>query len=119
MEQADMGIDAPDHLTVQFQYEAQHSVCRRVLRSKIHCEIAERSFGHAGLVSPLVSPDQTPGIFTGSADALIGHILAGQPGTFRLALVWLLESARDGACRCVLLRENNQTKQDVRNRKLI
>src|SRR6266702_2545734 len=57
MEQADMGIDPPHHLTVQFQYKAQHPVRRRVLRSKIDREIAEPSFGgHARLVPPLVSP---------------------------------------------------------------
>ena len=49
MEQADMGIDAPDHLTVQFQHKTQHPVCRRVLRPKIDRKIAECSFGHGCL----------------------------------------------------------------------
>ncbi len=55
-----MGIDAPDHLTVEFQDEAQHPVCRRMLRSKIDREIAECSFGHARLVSLLVSSVKLP-----------------------------------------------------------
>ena len=40
-------------------------MCRRVLRSKIDCEIAERSFGHVGLFR--FAATETPGTFTGSA----------------------------------------------------
>jgi hypothetical protein len=47
MEQADVGIDALDRFAVKLQGEAQHAVCRRVLRSEIDREIAERSLGHA------------------------------------------------------------------------
>jgi hypothetical protein len=48
MEQADVRVDAPNHFTIEFQHKPQYPMRRRVLRSKIDCEIAERSFGHAG-----------------------------------------------------------------------
>src|SRR5258706_4885498 len=87
MEQADMGIDAPDHLTVEFQDEAQHPVCRRVLRSKIDREIAERSFGHVGLFR--FGATETPGTFSCSANAPISDAFVPRPGTFIRALIWL------------------------------
>ena len=59
MEQADMGVDPPHHLAVQFQHKTQHPMCRRVLRPKIDREIAEPSFGHARLVPPLVPRGET------------------------------------------------------------
>jgi NADH-quinone oxidoreductase subunit B len=54
MEQADMGIDAPHHLAVEFQYKAQHAMRGRVLRPKIDGEIAKCSLGHGRLASLLV-----------------------------------------------------------------
>jgi hypothetical protein len=53
MEQTDMGVDAPNHLAVKFQYQAQDAVGCRVLRPKIDGEIAECSFGHICLISLL------------------------------------------------------------------
>jgi hypothetical protein len=51
------GVDPPDHLTIiEFQHQAQHPVRRWVLRSKIDREMAERSFGHGGLVSRRETP---------------------------------------------------------------
>jgi hypothetical protein len=115
MEQADMGVDTPDHLTVQFQHKAQHPMRRRVLRSKIDREIAERSFGHACLVSPL---GQTPGIFTGSVDALIGpHFVPDSQEPF--VTLWFGSwKAREMAPAGVAWKQIRR-KQDVRTRKLI
>src|SRR6266478_98665 len=53
MEQTDMRVDAPYHLAVEFQYQAQDAVGCRVLRPKIDGEIAECSFGHMCLISLL------------------------------------------------------------------
>ena len=45
MQQADMRIDALDHLAVELQHEAQHAVRRRMLRPEVDGEVAraERS----------------------------------------------------------------------------
>jgi hypothetical protein len=58
-EQADVGIDALDHLAVKLQNQAQHPVCRRVLRSEIDREIAARSLGHADFLR--FAGTETPG----------------------------------------------------------
>jgi hypothetical protein len=44
-------IDALDHLTVEFQYQTQYAVSRRMLGPEIEREIAQGSFGHNGLAS--------------------------------------------------------------------
>src|SRR5258706_9558679 len=88
MEQSDMGgVDPPDHLTVEFQDETQHPVCRRVLRSKIDREIPERSFGHFGLFP--FAATETPGTFSCSVNAPINDAFVPRPGTFIRALIWL------------------------------
>ena len=46
MQQADMRIDAVDHLAVQFQHKAQHAVRGRVLGAEIDVEIADACLGH-------------------------------------------------------------------------
>ena len=46
MKQPDMRIDALDHLTVEFEHEAQHPVRRRMLRSEIDREVADVVLGH-------------------------------------------------------------------------
>jgi hypothetical protein len=76
VEQADVGVDTLDYLTVQFQYKAQHAMSRRVLWSKIDREIAQRSFGHARLVLSTVSPGERPDAFTSSAGAPTRDIFA-------------------------------------------
>jgi hypothetical protein len=40
MEDADTGIDPLDHLPVELQHQAQHSVRRRMLRPEIEREVA-------------------------------------------------------------------------------
>ena len=47
MQQADMRIDALDHLAVEFEHEAQHAVRGRMLRAEVDREVAEVLFGHA------------------------------------------------------------------------
>jgi hypothetical protein len=37
MQKGDVQIDTFDEITVEFEHKAQYSVCRRVLRPKIHC----------------------------------------------------------------------------------
>ena len=46
MQQADMRIDALDHLAVELQHQPQHAVRRRMLRPEIDREVAEGMFGH-------------------------------------------------------------------------
>jgi hypothetical protein len=46
VQQADMRIDALDHLAVEIQYETQHAVRRRVLRPEIHGELTQLRFSH-------------------------------------------------------------------------
>jgi hypothetical protein len=46
MKQADMRIDAFDHLAVQLEHETQHTVRCRMLRAEIDREIAELGFSH-------------------------------------------------------------------------
>ena len=46
MQQADMRIDALDHLAVELEHQAQHAVRRRMLRPEIDGEVAQRGFGH-------------------------------------------------------------------------
>ncbi len=46
MQQADMRIDALNHLAVEFQHQAQHAVRCRMLRPKIDGEIAKVLFVH-------------------------------------------------------------------------
>src|SRR6185437_9943820 len=46
MQQADMRIDALDHLTVELEHEAQHAVRGRMLRPEIDREIADGGFCH-------------------------------------------------------------------------
>ena len=41
MQQADMRIDALDHLAVELQHQAQHAVRGRMLRPEIDGEVAE------------------------------------------------------------------------------
>jgi hypothetical protein len=71
MEQADVRIDALDHLAVELQDQAQHAVCRRVLRSEIDREIAERSLGHADFFR--FAGTETPSTWICSANAPIGE----------------------------------------------
>ena len=87
MKQADMGIDSSDHLAVEFQDKPQHPVCRRVLRSKIDREIADRSFGHVGLFR--FAATETPRTFSCSANAPISEHFCAPPGAFIRALIWL------------------------------
>jgi hypothetical protein len=47
MEQTDVGSARWTASSFKLQDQAQHAVCRRVLRSEIDREIAERSLGHA------------------------------------------------------------------------
>jgi hypothetical protein len=82
MEQADMGIDSSDHLTVQLQHKPQHPVSRRVLRSKIDREIAERSLGHVGLLR--FAATKTPGTFSCSANAPISDAFVPPSGNLCL-----------------------------------
>jgi hypothetical protein len=51
VKKADVRIDALDHLTVEFQYQTQYAVSRRMLGPEIEREIAQGSFGHNGLAS--------------------------------------------------------------------
>ena len=44
VQQADMRIDAVDHLAVQFQHQTQHAMRRRMLRPEIDVEVADRAF---------------------------------------------------------------------------
>src|SRR5262249_40271335 len=44
--QADMRIDATDHLAVEFQHESKHAVGGRMLRTEIDREIAKAGFQH-------------------------------------------------------------------------
>ena len=53
MQQADMRIDALDHLAVELQHQAQHAMRRRMLRPEIDGEIAE-VFGCSVIVTPAV-----------------------------------------------------------------
>jgi hypothetical protein len=46
MQEADMRIDAFDHLAVEFEHESQHAVRRWVLRPEVDQEVAEVRFGH-------------------------------------------------------------------------
>ena len=46
MQQADMRIDALDHLAVELQHEAQHAMRGGMLRAEIDREVAEVLFGH-------------------------------------------------------------------------
>jgi hypothetical protein len=46
MQQADMRIDALDHLAVQFQHKAQNAVRGRMLRAEIDVEIADGCLRH-------------------------------------------------------------------------
>jgi len=39
MEQSDMRINALDNLAIEFQDEAQNTVCRWMLRPKVDCEV--------------------------------------------------------------------------------
>ncbi len=50
MQQADMRIGALDHLAVQLQHHAQHTVGRRVLRAEVDVEVADLLFRRAGVV---------------------------------------------------------------------
>src|SRR6266403_615517 len=106
MEQTDMGIDAPDYLTVEFQDEAQHPVRRRMLRSKIDREIAERSFGHVGPFR--LAAIETPCTF--SCSAAIRTLCAPSPAIPRARDGPLLISGAAGfpcavfSLRCVLPR---------------
>ena len=45
VQQADMRIDPLDQLTVQLEYEAQHAVGGRVLRTEVDVEFADRCLG--------------------------------------------------------------------------
>ena len=41
MQQADMRVDALDHLAVELQHKAQNAVRRRMLRAEVDGEVAE------------------------------------------------------------------------------
>src|SRR5437879_451793 len=49
MKQADVRVDATDHLTVEFQYQAKYSVRRRMLWAEIDGEVAKAGFRHGEL----------------------------------------------------------------------
>jgi hypothetical protein len=55
MKQANMRIDALDHLAIELQHEAQHAVRRRMLRAEIDREVAEIAFAHAGTFAGTIS----------------------------------------------------------------
>ena len=46
MQEADVRIDALDHLAVELQHEAQHAVRRRMLRPEVDVELADLGFWH-------------------------------------------------------------------------
>src|SRR5262249_55149721 len=46
VQEADVRIDPLDHLAVELQHHAQHAVRRRMLRSEIDGEVAQRGFRH-------------------------------------------------------------------------
>lgn len=49
VKQADVRVDATDHLTVEFQYKAKYTVRRRILWAVIDGEIAKAGFRHGEL----------------------------------------------------------------------
>ena len=53
VQQADVRIDALDHLAVELEHEAQYAVRGRVLRPEIDGEIAERRLVHPGSLKPV------------------------------------------------------------------
>jgi hypothetical protein len=48
MEKTDMRIDALHNLAIEFEHKAQYAMRRRVLRSEIDGEVAQRSLVHGG-----------------------------------------------------------------------
>jgi hypothetical protein len=48
MEKPDMRIDALHNLAIELEHKAQYTVRRRVLRSEIDGEVAQRSLAHGG-----------------------------------------------------------------------
>jgi hypothetical protein len=44
MQKANVGIDPLHHLAVKLEHEPQYAVCRRMLRTKVHGEIAQLRF---------------------------------------------------------------------------
>jgi hypothetical protein len=56
VQEADMRIDAVDHLAVEFQHEAQHAVRRRVLRPEIDVEVADVVLSHCNVLSASSAP---------------------------------------------------------------
>ena len=50
MQQADVRIDALDHLAVELQHQAQHAVRRGMLRPEVDVEVADFGFWHGRIL---------------------------------------------------------------------
>ena len=48
VEQPNVRVDALDQLAIQLQHEAEHAVCRRMLRPEINCECTDFGLAHNG-----------------------------------------------------------------------
>ena len=59
VQQADMRIDAVDHLAVELEHETQHAVRGRMLRPEVDVEVADGSLGHS--TSQFVLAFSSPG----------------------------------------------------------
>ena len=59
MQQANVRIDALDHLAVELEHQAKHAVRRRMLRTEIDRKIAELGLRHAYSLFAFSSPGST------------------------------------------------------------
>src|SRR5262249_39055976 len=77
VQEADVRVDAIDHLAVEFQHEAQHAVRCRMLRPEIDGEIADGGLGH---VPPFAEPSVA---FSSPGSAYCGPSQGDKKSKFR------------------------------------